>query len=181
MVTREPGGSADFGIALAGVRVTGAVRNDAGLPVPGVAVRAKGASAASALTDSNGRYRLTVAPGEVQVSIAPESVPAGHDLRALAARKRHLESGQPATVNFVLHAMRSLEGVVAGAEGRAVRVTAIELGRSASTDAQGRFMMRGLPAGQLTLLVGDAVGTNGTKVDIPESAGVVRGVTLQAR
>jgi hypothetical protein len=181
MVTREPGGSADFGIALAGVRVTGAVRNDAGLPVPGVAVRAEGASAASALTDSNGRYRLTVAPGEVQVSIAPESVPAGHDLRALAARKRHLESGQPATVNFVLHAMRSLEGVVAGAEGRAVRVTAIELGRSASTDAQGRFMMRGLPAGQLTLLVGDAVGTNGTKVDIPESAGVVRGVTLQAR
>jgi hypothetical protein len=178
MVTREPGGKADFGIALAGVRVTGAVRNDAGLPVPGVAVRAEGGSTASALTDSDGMYRLTVAPGDVQVSIAPESVPAGHDLRALAPRKRKLESGQPATVNFVLRTMRSLEGVVAGAAGRPVTVTVVELGRSVTTDANGRFIMRGLPAGQLTFVVGDGTAT---RVDMPERAGVVRGVTLQAR
>jgi hypothetical protein len=179
MVTREPGANADFGIALAGVRVTGVVRNDAGLPVPGVAMRAEGASSASALTDSNGAYRLTVAPGEVQVSIAPESVPVGHDLRALAPRKRNLQSGQPATVNFVLRAMRSLEGVVAGAEGHAVTVTVVELGRAVNTEAKGHFIIRGMPAGQFTLVAGNAPAADGTKVAVPDAAGVVRGVTVQ--
>jgi hypothetical protein len=178
-LAREPGSTADFGIALGGVIVTGSVQNDAGEPVPGVAVRAEGTSVASAITDSNGRYRFTVAPGKVQLSIAPESVPAGHDLRALAARKRTLESGQPATVNFVLRAMRSLEGVVAGVQGRPATVTVAELGRSVQTDAQGRFVIRGLPAGPLTLAVGND--TAGTKVEMPAASGVVRGVRLESR
>ena len=113
-LTRDAGGNADFGIALGGVRIIGTVQNDAGLPVAGVAVHAEGATSATAVTDSSGAFRMTVAPGEARFALAPETVPPGHDLRALAPRKRNLASGERATVNFVVHAMRSVEGVVEG-------------------------------------------------------------------
>jgi hypothetical protein len=82
-------------------------------------------------------------------------------------------------MNFVLRAMRSLEGSVAGADGRPVTVTVLELGRLVNTDPKGHFIIRGMPAGQFTLVAGDAPPASGTKVTMPEAAGAVRNVTLR--
>jgi hypothetical protein len=71
--------------------------------------------------------------------------------------------------------------VVAGVNGQPVTVTALELGRTVNTDAQGRFVIRGVPAGQLTLVAGNDPASNGTKVDVPDAAGSVRGVKLGAQ
>lgn len=178
-LTREAGESADFGVALSGVRLAGVVLNDAGLPLPGVTVVVEGASGGRAVTDSSGTYRLNVASGEVRVSIAPETVPPGHELRALVPRKRTVAAGQPASVNFTVRALRSLEGVVAGVEGRPVAVVAPDVSQSVVTDAGGRFVLRRLPAGPLTLVVGEGAAARRNVVQIPDAPGVVRGVQLQ--
>lgn len=177
-LTRDAGGTADFGIALTGVRLGGVVLSDAGLPLPGVKVSVQGARSMTAVTDSSGAWRLAMAPGEVTVSIAPESVPPGHDLRALAARKRHVEPGLPVAVNFMVRAMRGLEGVVEGVNGAPVTVSVPELSRATTTDAQGRFMLRGLPAGALTLVFGRDGKSAQQTVRLPETPGTVRGVRL---
>lgn len=178
-LTREAGGTADFGLALSGVRIAGVVLNDAGAPVAGVTVRVDGARPATAVTDSSGSYRATVAPGDVQVTLAAETVPPGHDLRALSARSRKLADGEPATVNFTVRALRSLEGEVTGHGGAAATVTIPELSRSVTADAQGRFILRRLPAGPLTLVVNSAGRAAQTVVEMPAGPGTVRGVKLQ--
>jgi hypothetical protein len=177
-LTREAGASADFGIALSGARLTGVVLNDAGQPLPGVTVSVEGASSVATITDSSGAYRLSVPPGAIRVSIAPETVPPGHDLRALSPRGRTVESGKPAAINFTVRALRSLEGVVAVAEGRAVTVAVPELGRSVTTDATGRFVLRRLPAGALTLVVGEGASARRHVLQVPDAPGVMRGVQL---
>lgn len=177
VLARDAGGKADFAIAFSGVRLSGVVLNDAGLPVAGVTVQAEGIPGASAVSDTSGAYRLTVPAGEVRVVVVAETLPAGHDLRALAARTRTVAKGEPATVNFSVRALRSIEGVAPGRPGQLV--TAVEAGRSATTDAEGRFVLRRLPAGPLTLVVGEAANTTQV-VEMPSGPGVVR-VKIEGR
>jgi hypothetical protein len=179
-VTREAGASVSFGIARSGVQLTGSVRDDAGLPVAGVRVHAQSSVAASAVTDSSGTYRISLPPGTAVLSIAPDTVPPGFDLRALGTRKRTLALGAPATVNFVLRAQRAIEGRVIGRRGSVV-VSIDETSREVTTDADGRFVLRRVPAGRVTLVAVDGEQRVRRPVDVPEAAGVVRGVELVLR
>jgi hypothetical protein len=181
MVSRQAGESADFGVALSGVRVTGHVRTDAGLPLAGVSVRVEGSSTSNAVTDSGGMWRTTVAPGELRISVVPETLPAAYDLRELQQRILTLAPREPATVQFTVRALRSVEGVVAGLRGQPVSVIVVETGRAVKTDAEGRFVVRQLPAGQVTLQVEQA-GVKGAPVvvNLPQDPGGLKGVRLQA-
>lgn len=179
-VTREAGGSASFGIGRSGVQLKGSVVDDAGMPVAGVRVQAQGVASASAVTDSSGAYRFTLPPGEAVFAIAAETVPPGFDLRALATRRRTLALGAPATVNFVLRANRAIEGRVIGKSGSVV-VSIPEISREVATDADGRFMLRRVPPGRVTLMAADGERRVAQSVDVPAAAGVVRGVQLLLR
>jgi hypothetical protein len=182
IVSREAGGNADFGVAFSGVRLSGTVLSDAGLPLAGVMVRAEGASTVTALSDGSGGWRMTLPPGDVRVSLAPETVPPGHDLRSLPTQSRTLISREPVKLNFSVRALRSVEGVIAGPRGKGGTVTVIELARSVTADADGRFIIRQLPAGKFTLVAGDAQSkAPQVVVTLPSAPGVVRNVRLEAQ
>lgn len=181
MVSRLAGESADFAVAVSGVRVTGMVRNDAGLPLAGVTVRADGASSMTTVSDGNGAWRMTVAPGELRVALVPETLPPGHDLRGFSEHSRTLGARDHASIDFTVRALRSVEGVVVGLRGAPATVTVVETGRSVSTDADGRFIVRQLPAGAVTLRVEHA----GSQlmpltVTLPDGPAMLKGVRLQA-
>jgi hypothetical protein len=171
-VTVLPGQDARFGIAFAAARLGGTVLSDAGLPIAGVTVRLQGALDTSTVTDSSGAYRFAVPAGAAQVSIVADSVPTGYELGSLTTRSQHVAVGTPAVVDFQLAAQRSLQGVLRSAGG-ALTATAVEVNRSVETDAEGRFLLRGLPAGTLTLIARSARGEARRVLQIPAEPGRV--------
>jgi hypothetical protein len=165
VVTRQAGDVANFNLSFAGARLSGMVRDDAGLPMGGVTVRLEGTSTATAVTDSAGVYRLALP---------------GYDLGALAPQPHRLLLDAPAVVNFTIRAQRSIEGVVAGTDGKPVSVSVPELSRSVRTDPAGRFILRGLPSGALAVVVTGSRGERRSILEVPPGPGVMRGVQLAA-
>jgi hypothetical protein len=180
VLTLAPGAQARFGVAFLPVRFGGVVRNDAGAPVAGVRVRVEGAHRATATTDSNGVYRVAGAEGEVRVTLDPDSLPPGYDLRALAPRRRKLVRDEPASINFSVRAQRSVQGQVTGAGAASARIVVQELQRELRVDENGRFLLRGLPAGSLTLAVKTASGERIYPLMLPDGPAALRDLRLAA-
>lgn len=179
-VTLPAGGEAHFAITFSSVHLSGTVRSDAGLPLAGVTLRLVGATEATATTDSSGAYRFAGPAGEVRISLIADSVPPGYDLGNLSAQVRRLTPGTPAVADFTLRAQRVLIGVVSGTGDRPVTVTALEVARTVSADKEGRFLLRGLPAGALTLVVRGQRGETRRVVEVPAEPGAVTKVKLVA-
>jgi hypothetical protein len=177
--TVRAGDEVSFGVRPAPARVVGRVLSDAGQPLPGIGVRVGGATPRTVVTDAQGVFRIATPPGVVEIAVIPESVPVGYELGDLAPRSVDVAVGTPATAGFTLQAQRSLRGIVEGTQ-QATSVTAIEIGLSVSTDAQGNFILRGLPAGPLTLLIRSANGESRQAVIVPDAPGRIDGVTLRA-
>jgi hypothetical protein len=179
-VTLPPGGDARFAITFSAARLNGTVRSDAGRPLAGVTLRLAGVKGVTATTDSDGAYRFAVPAGEAQVSLVAESIPAGYELGNLDPQTRHLAPGAPAVANFTVRAQRMLKGVVGGMGNEPVTVTAVEIARTVSPDKSGHFLLRGLPAGSLTLVVGSRFGETRQVVEIPAEPGPVTKIELAA-
>ena len=76
--------------------------------------------------------------------------------------------------NYMVLANRTIAGTVRGSLRAYVRVRLVELGRSATTDATGVFVFRGVPPGKYTLTsVVDGQAVSRT-VEVPEGPGLVR-------
>jgi hypothetical protein len=178
VVSLPPGGRARFGVTYSAARLAGTVRSDAGLPLAGVTVRLDGATEATAVTDSSGAYRFAAAPGEARVWVMAGSVPPGYELDDLRPQERTLAAGAPAVADFTVRAQRVLQGRVAGAGGEAVTVTALEAERTVSPDGEGRFILRGLPAGPVTLVTRTPRGESRRVVEVPAEPVTVSGVEL---
>jgi len=112
---------------------------------------ARGSLQLIATTESDGQYSVAAAPGEWQVSILTDSVPAGHSLSGTEARAVQLERAQPRSVDYTLRAHRSVAG--AGAPANA-EIEVRSLGRTTRADEQGRFSIRSLPPGEVTVIAG---------------------------
>lgn len=176
--TLQAGGEAHFAVLPAPARIAGRVVSDAGQPLAGVTVRLSGAVQGSATTDSGGAFRFATAPGEVELVLAAESVPEGFDVGDLKPLTRHVELDSPATADFVLRAQRSLRGAVQGMQ-PGTQVVVPALGRSVAPDAQGRFVLRSLPAGPVTLVVRRGASEVSQVVELPAAPGRVDGVLLR--
>ncbi|MDB5942012.1 MAG: hypothetical protein JWQ13_1578, partial [Ramlibacter sp.] len=174
--TLQPGSEARFALTFSGARLTGTVRSDAGVPLAGVTVRIEGTTQAATTTDSSGAYRFAGPPGEVSVSVLAESLPAGYDVGKMAALHARLSAAAPAVAEFTVRAQRVIEGVVDGTQGRRVTVRTLDNPRPVVSDARGRFILRGLPAGPVTLRVRNERGETRRVVDMPAEPGSVRGI-----
>ncbi len=177
-VTAAAGGETRFAMTFSAARLSGTIRSDAGLPLAGVRLRLEGADDATATTDSSGEYRFSARAGDARVAVIAESLPPGYALGELAPQSRRLAPGAPAVADFTVRAQRALEGIVSGTGGKPVTVTALEADRHVETDKDGRFLLRGLPAGPLTLIVGTPGGERRQVVEVPREPGSVTGVEI---
>lgn len=148
----EAGDEVAFGVASTPARVIGRVANDVGAGIAGVRVLlARGPRQILSTTDGDGRFTAATAPGEWEISILTESVPAGHALAGTEARSVMLDRSKPHEIEWKLRALRSVSGrgVAPNAE-----ISIAPLGKRVHADAQGNFSVRSLPAGDLTLITG---------------------------
>ncbi|HYH08765.1 MAG TPA: SPOR domain-containing protein [Thermoanaerobaculia bacterium] len=146
----ETGERVAFGVASVPARLLGRVTTDADSGIAGVRVLlARGNAQVVAMTDSQGAFMLAAAPGEWELSILTDSVPAGHSLAGTEARTVMLDRAQPRHTSFALRAHRSVS--VTGAQPNA---TIEVLGKTLRADEQGRVSLRSLPAGQVTFVAG---------------------------
>jgi hypothetical protein len=83
-------------------------------------------------------------------------------------------------VNFVVRAQRSVEGSATCKEGIPSRVKMPDLAREAAPDAAGRFVLRRVPAGRLTVAVTCPGLEFERTIDVPAEPGTLRGVRLSA-
>jgi hypothetical protein len=177
--TLRAGEEVRFGLLPAPARVAGRVRSDAGVPLAEVRVLLSGAIDATTTTDSEGVFRFASPPGDVVVTVSPESVPVGYELAALEPQPLRAGVGASASADFVLRAQRSVSGTVSGATEDTI-VVASETGRTATPDARGRFVLRGLPCGDLTLVVKSARGESRHVVTLPATPGRIDELRLHA-
>jgi hypothetical protein len=153
-IEAQPGDAVAFGVATTPARLIGHVVNDAGLGIGGVRVLlARGTRQVLSTTDSEGKFIAATAPGEYEISILADSVPAGHALTGTEARSVMLDRAAPREISWTLRALRSVtgQGLPPNAE-----IVVQPLGTRAHADAEGRFSLRSLPAGDLTLIAGNA-------------------------
>ena len=174
----QAGAKVNFSVSFAGARLAGTVRNDAGEPIAGVTVRLEGPTEATATTDSSGHYIFRSAAGHSIVSIVADSLPAGHDLSGLKREQRDLAPDAPTTADFVVRAQRSLRGEIVGHRGSPLTLIVEETGQSVPIDVSGRFALRSLPPGQVTLVVRGVRGETRRTIEVPAQAGAMPDVTL---
>lgn len=170
-VTLPAGGEAEFTISFSAARVSGTVLSDTGLPLAGVTVRLQGPADATATTDSQGVFRLAGPPGFAQLTVVPESLPPGYDLRRLEPRALMLTKSTPAVANFRVRAQRVLRGQVKGTGGEPLAVLVPETALTVTPDQGGRFLLRNLPVGPLTFVVKNRYGQTRQVIDIPAEPG----------
>jgi hypothetical protein len=179
----------NFGLSFEKARLFGRVLSDAGIGVFGVAIRARNAEYSfDASTAGDGSFQFAGLPdGEFEIQVVPESVPPGYRLQEDATQRLRLEAGTPAQVEFRLQALRSFSGRVLlrtrpssrpqPVAGALVRIA--ELNLECTTDTNGAYLFRNLPAGDFTLIVLYEQREISRKVTIPASPGSLKNVDIQ--
>ncbi|MGH9544784.1 MAG: MSCRAMM family protein [Terriglobales bacterium] len=155
--------SIDFGITFAASELVGHVKNDAGLGVPDVEIEIKGPNGTiTAHSDADGRFAVSgLSPGDYELTIDPNTVPTGHSLDDLRVLRRRIEEGIPQSADFRIRALRTVFGDVTYYDSQSGQYSPIsgaivripELSLRATTDRQGKFILRELPSGSYTLTV----------------------------
>lgn len=147
-VDAQAGDKIAFGVASTPARLAGRVASDAGDGVAGVrVVLARGSSRLEAVTASNGSFSVAAPPGEWQLSVAADSIPAGYTLPDAATRGVVLARDTPANVELRVRANRS----IAGHASPNATIVVESLHRRVTADRSGHFAIRSLPPGEIVL------------------------------
>jgi hypothetical protein len=157
-VEAQTGDKLAFGVATTPARLFGVVKNDGGSGIGAVRVLlVRGTQQVVGETESNGAFSITATPGEWQLSILTDSVPAGYALTNLETRSVMLDRANPVHVEYVLHAHRTISGQApANSE-------IIVNDRRVRADAEGHYTVRSLAPGPVTVISGNAKKT----IDVP--------------
>jgi hypothetical protein len=180
--TLNAGQTATFGVAYSAARLTGLVRDDGDAAVVGVRLRLRGPDGdQTTITDSDGTFRFSVAPGEYLLAPDPDSLAVGYELSALVARSVRLTRGTASRSDYVVTANRSISGVVRSADPSGIVVWLVELNRSVQSDDEGHYVFRSLKPGTYTIAAmvdGRAVRR---QIEVPAGPVSIRGVDLEAK
>ena len=153
----------DFGLALAAARIAGRVVSDAGLGVGGVRVAIVAAGRRfTATTDSDGNFAVMGAKGTWSAEVDADSLPDGYT----------------AGEKLQLNAIRTITGQVLGG---VAEVEVRPLGRRITTDAEGHFAFRALPAGEITLVARAGARAATRTITLPPQPATVTDVELVLR
>lgn len=162
-VTAEIDTAVNFGIAFSRARLIGHVLNDAGSPVLGVKVEVTGAERTySAQTDAGGTFTIAdLAAGAFRAEINPESLPIGYVSQGLESVAGELPVGAPKHITFEVKAIRAVAGKVNIFDSEqkrevpvpGVKVRVVETGAESTTDREGNYLLRQMPAGTFTLAI----------------------------
>jgi hypothetical protein len=176
-VTAEINSTIDFGVSLVKGRLFGYVRSDAGDGIAGVSVEIEGPSGSRRLsTAADGKFSVVGIPdGDYTLATSPDSYPAGYDLTHLSPISVAVAADAPSPASIVVRALRSVEGTVRcydpktlkSVPARDVEVSIAELSLKMTTDSQGHFLFRDLPAGRLTIRVRRDGLTTARTFDLP--------------
>jgi cell division septation protein DedD len=172
-VEASAGDTLRFGVAFTPARVFGRVTSDAGDGIAAKIALARGSSHFEAQTASDGSFTIAAPPGEWELSVDPLSLPAGYS--SAPARTVQLARETPRSETFTIRANRSISGhAPAGVASIAVE----PLGKNVPVDADGRFAIRSLPAGNVTLRA--RVGTREItrRVTLPREPAALTNVAL---
>jgi hypothetical protein len=144
-----------FGVAFTTARLFGRVVSDAGDGIAAVTFAlTRGTMRIEAQSDSGGAFAMSGAPGEWMLTLDAASLPPGYSPAGPGEHGMRLERGVPRTFATVLRANRSVSGrAPAGAR----EIVVEPLGIRVPVGDDGRFSVRSLPAGELTLRAGTAV------------------------
>jgi hypothetical protein len=147
-----PGGTAAFGVSRTPARLSGFLRDDAGLGIANVSVRLEGGGRIlTASTDSSGRYAFATAEGSYAAAVDPQSLPAGYDAASAPPQSVRLVRQAPLRLDLVVPAQRSLSGRVRQVGAQRPIVHLVEAGRSVEAGRDGAYVFRGLKPGRYTL------------------------------
>jgi hypothetical protein len=141
-----------FGVATTPARLFGRVVSDAGDGIAAVAFTLmRGTARLETQSDSSGAFSMSGAPGEWTLALDTASLPPGYSTTEALEQSVQLERATPRSTLTRLRANRS----VSGRAPASVRAVVVEpLGIRVPVDAEGRFSVRSLPAGELTLRAG---------------------------
>ena len=131
--------------------VSGRVTDPSGNGVAGVVVRAAGKPAT---TDADGRYAIAQVPvGDTEIRVDESSVPAGYSVSGPLAR--NVTTAGVSGVNFsTTRETGTVSGRVTDPLGNGVAGVVVRAaGKPATTDAQGRYSIAGVPTGSTSISV----------------------------
>jgi hypothetical protein len=178
----------DFGLNFVQCQVFGYLRNDAGGAIPNVVVLLTGeGSSRRMLSGGDGSFQFRGLPtGNYILGTEAESYQPGYDLQNLAEKTFELKPGAPLRVEFTVRALRSITGSVTiydpasfkriPVSGAMVRIE--QSGIEARTDASGRYILRRVPAGELTVTAERPGSARSKKVEVPQQPGEVRDINF---
>ena len=167
-------------------------------PVPGVRlVLTAGESSRDVITDGSGDFEFDeLNPGEYKLALDPATIPPNF-ISSGTARDLHIEPNSTVVEDFPLQALRSISGQVVlkttastklpGSQPVVQPVANAKIalaGRVVTTDEQGRFVLRNLPAGHWVLeTVAWSPAPEGVKmpsglVDLPREPVQVQGAAI---
>ncbi len=184
------GDAAHFGIAAVRSRLRVQTRSDVDHPLVGVVIHASdGHKTHTATTDADG-----IAPfdgldaGSYEVHVDAGSLPIGYYVDDPAPRRASVLPTTPTDLlSFSVRAARSIAGRVRRFDSDAGTYvpapdTVVELQPTAArsiTDAEGRYVFRGLPAGTYTVVAAAPGRTASAQVIVPIGPAVITSIDLQ--
>jgi hypothetical protein len=173
-------GEAAFGVAFTPARLYGVVSDDSGLGVAGVRLRLwAGAVNVAATTDSRGAFSFAVAEGEYDLAIEPASLPPGYARPAGHRETVRLRRDAPARADVEIVAQHSVGGRVATSRPQETQVCLREERRCTTPAPDGRYVFRGVKAGDHTIVATYGAGMAARTVLVPPQPGPVSGVDLE--
>jgi len=150
-VDAQTGDVVRFGVAPAAIKLFGRVVSDAGEGVGAIGVSlTSGSIRRDAVTASDGSFSIAGTPGAWTLAIDTATLPAGFSMIDTASRAVTLDRTAPAPVTMMVRANRSLTGYAPGV----TSVTVEPQGIRAPVAPDGRFTVRSLPAGEMTVRAG---------------------------
>jgi hypothetical protein len=176
------GETATFGVAYSPARLTGLVRDDVDAAVVGARLRLHGLDGdETTVTDSDGRFRFSVAPGDYLLVPDPDSLAVGYELSGLVPRSVRLTRGVASQSDYAVIANRSISGVVRSHNPAGTVVLLPELNRSVQSDDDGHYVFRHLKPGTYTVVAMVDGRVVRRQVEVPAGPASIQGVDLEAK
>jgi hypothetical protein len=186
--TAAANGVADFVRNFVQCQIFGYLRNESGAPIPNIVVLLKGEGRSEqVLSGGDGSFQFRgLVSGRYAVGTDAASYPPGYNLQDVDEKMFELEPGVPAHTEFRVQALRSITGVVTVYDttllkpvpvaGAVVRI--LGRGIEARTDETGRYILRRVSPGELTVTAEKQGSSRSQKVEVPQQPGEVRDINF---